>query len=72
MIMNGKMKMPKSIDKKYGEYKQEVDKLARRYINICLETKNTWPTYQEDCIELAKKEIGEKYGTKDMEDGNKS
>ena len=47
-----------------------MDKLARKYINICLETKNTWPTYQEDCIELAKKEIGEKYGTKDMEAGN--
>ena len=62
--------MLKKIDKKYGEYKDEVDKLAKRYINICLETKNTWPTYQEDCIELAKKEIGEKYGTKDMEDGN--
>ena len=72
MIMNGKIKMPKSIDKKYGEYKQEVDKLARRYINICLETQNTWIGYQEDCIRLAEKEIGEKYGTKNMEDGNKS
>ena len=70
MIMNGKIKMPKSIDKKYGEYKQEVDKLARSYINICLETQNTWIGYQEDCIRLAEKEIGEKYGTKDMEDGN--
>ena len=70
MIMNGKIKMPKSIDKKYGEYKQEVDKLARRYINICLETQNTWIGYQEDCIRLAEKEIGEKYGTKDIEDGN--
>ena len=70
MIMNGKIKMPKSIDKKYGEYKQEVDKLARRYINICLETQNTWIGYQEDCIRLAEKEIGEKYGSKDMEDGN--
>ena len=70
--MNGKMKMPKSIDKKQGEYKDEVDKLARRYINICLETQNTWIGYQEDCIKLAQKEIGEKYGTKNMEDGNKS
>ena len=55
---------------KYGEYKDEVDKLARRYINICLETQNTWQGYQEDCIRLAEKEIGEKYGTKNMEDGN--
>ena len=70
MIMNGKIKMPKSIDKKYGEYKQEVDKLARKYINICFETKNTWKGFQEDCIRLAEKEIGEKYGSKDMEDGN--
>ena len=29
-----------------------------------------WIGYQEDCIRLAEKEIGEKYGTKNMEDGN--
>ena len=54
---------------KYGESK-EVVKLANYYIRIVNETKNWWKGYMEDCIEVAKKEIGEKYD-ENMEDGNK-
>ena len=57
-----------SKEMKYGESK-EVVKLANYYIRIVNETKNWWKGYMEDCIKVAKKEIGEKYD-KDMEDGN--
>tara|TARA_X000001388_G_C2221713_1_gene119512 strand:+ start:753 stop:926 length:174 start_codon:yes stop_codon:yes gene_type:complete len=54
---------------KFGESK-EVVKLANYYIRIVNETKNWWKGYIEDCIKVAKKEIGEKYD-ENMEDGNK-
>lgn len=57
-----------SKEMKYGESK-EVDNLASYYIRIVNETQNWWKGYMEDCIEIAKKQIGEKYD-KDMEDGN--
>ena len=70
--MNGKTLMLKKIDKKSGVFRQEVSNLAFHYIQIAIETNNTWQGFQEDCIRLAEKEIGEKYGTENMEDGNKS
>ena len=72
MIMNGKTLMLEKIDKKSGVFRQEVSNLAFHYIQIAIETNNTWKGFMKDCIDLAEKEIGEKYGTKNMEDGNKS
>jgi hypothetical protein len=54
---------------KSGE-SEEVMKLANHYMKIVRETKNWWQGYFDDCIEVAKKEIGEKYD-ENMEDGNK-
>ena len=70
--MNGKTLMLEKIEKKSGVFRQEVSNLAFHYIQIAIETNNTWKGFMKDCIDLAEKEIGEKYGTENMEDGNKS
>lgn len=88
MIMNGKMKMPKSIDKKYGEYKTYSCCFCKReYIKdnmmgvmnsitqnnttrkLFKEFKIDW-LFDKCCIRCYNLKIGEKNGTKDMEDGN--
>ena len=90
MIMNGKMKMPKSIDKKYGEYETYSCCFCRReYIknnmmgvmNSITQNNTTRKLFKEFkidwlldkcCIRCYNLKIGEKNGTKNMEDGNKS
>ena len=40
--------MLKKIDKKSGVYRQEVSDLAFHYIQIAIETKNTWKGFMKD------------------------
>jgi hypothetical protein len=88
--MNGKMKMPKSIDKKFGEYETyPCCFCGRKYIKDNMMdmvnqvtynklTRDLFMDYEIDwdfdraCIKCFNLKIGEKNGTKDMEDGNKS